>query len=767
MDELDKKVLSEIKSEIPEKSLGITAKSGQLSPEEEAIISQDANLERAYGDSAATAAALGATRGLSFGLSDQFLVKSGLANADQLKEIKERNELASLTGEAAGTIAPLLVPGGAATAPGAIAKVSTLAEKSLAKVLAEQGSKSIAKSIVAKTLPKAAGSAVEGAAYGIGQLISEDALGTSKLNAENALANAGIGALLGGSVGGLFAAPASLLPIVEKGASKIKSTATSKFAKATDPAEAALDLYGFTPTQRAKLKAKNAAFVEDLPQWTADKAKLGIFTNSEKLRNNLQELKINSGNKISSIISTIDNIAEKEAGILPSAKSVYAGIASNIDSTILQEYKNIPGYKSQLAPVKDLKSEFIELAKQPGDVKVKDLHNLRQKIDSLIKFDKQPGTYTLKEKALNDIRHLLNDEISNLAEKATLADKQKSFGSLLDELKQANKDYSYVSRILPNIDKKIEKDSAKKALGISDMLAIGSGEILHEGLGGLAVLGKKFLESDLRRRVTILSAIEKQNKQTENFIKSSVEDFLKSKKFINAAKSGTSSILIKSKFSEDSKNRRPTSKEDAFKNLSERIAEYTANPEKLEKILTTRMFGLNQAAPNTALEVSSTAVKGLTFLNSKLPKPAADLVNKNIFTKRTYKPSEIELSKFSRYLEAVENPLSAISDLKNGTLTSEKVEAVKEVYPELYAKMQQMTMESVQNSKEQIPYNKRLQLGILLDIPTDESLKPENIAGLQTSFVNLPEKAPTKNARAESLSMADRTQTEANKIAQQ
>ena len=123
-------------------------------------------------------------------------------------------------------------------------------------------------------------------------------------------------------------------------------------------------------------------------------------------------------------------------------------------------------------------------------------------------------------------------------------------------------------------------------------------------------------------------------------------------------------------------------------------------------------------------------------------------------------------------MEAIENPLSALEDLKAGTLTSEKVEVLKYMYPNIYTTIQNQVMQKVMGSSKPIPYQKRLQLGILLDVNTDESLKPENIAGLQMILHNNKEQQPQNSqgpklrAGVKNLSKADRLETDSNKIAQ-
>jgi hypothetical protein len=142
---------------------------------------------------------------------------------------------------------------------------------------------------------------------------------------------------------------------------------------------------------------------------------------------------------------------------------------------------------------------------------------------------------------------------------------------------------------------------------------------------------------------------------------------------------------------------------------------------------------MTSAAPLTLEQIQATAIRGVEFLYNKLPldpnpPTALDL------RKRKYEPSSLDVSKFERYMEAVFNPMTVVKDLSEGTITREQVEALSAVYPEIYKEVQSQVMEQVTEHADDMPYSKRLQLGILLDIPTDQSLQSANIQGLQASY---------------------------------
>ena len=73
------------------------------------------------------------------------------------------------------------------------------------------------------------------------------------------------------------------------------------------------------------------------------------------------------------------------------------------------------------------------------------------------------------------------------------------------------------------------------------------------------------------------------------------------------------------------------------------------------------------------------------------------------------------------------------------------------------------TMEFVTQNADKIPYKKRLQIGILLDVPADSTLVPQNIMSLQKTFTSEEEQAqPGTDLGA--VDFADQAQSGTEKI---
>ena len=186
------------------------------------------------------AAAVSGLRGLTLGLTDQILTSTGITSPEKLKALEEANPIISGASEITGAIAPAFFTGGTsvgarllAATPAALAEraglaaATKLAPSITGKVLSKTAS-NITKEVVDKAVKIGTGSAVEGAFFGVGDVISEDALGDAEFNAETALAGMGQGALIGGIFG---SAAGGTFGMVGEGAKAIKKQYTETMKK--------------------------------------------------------------------------------------------------------------------------------------------------------------------------------------------------------------------------------------------------------------------------------------------------------------------------------------------------------------------------------------------------------------------------------------------------------------------------------------------------------------------------------------------------------
>lgn len=164
----------------------------------------------------AQAFAEGAGSGATFGLSRHLENLTGITTPEAQAARAKYNPVASTTGELAGIGGALLAPelegAGAvlnpvqavAKAGRAVTEAAAPAAKAATSLLVNPETSPVVSRVLSGAASHAMGSAVEGAAYGLGQSVSEKALGDPDLNAEKVLSNVGYSALFAGALGGMF-----------------------------------------------------------------------------------------------------------------------------------------------------------------------------------------------------------------------------------------------------------------------------------------------------------------------------------------------------------------------------------------------------------------------------------------------------------------------------------------------------------------------------------------------------------------------------------
>lgn len=723
-------------------------KTNLLTQEEKDRVVREIELEEKFGDAASQAGIEGVARGLTLGISDQVLVKSGITTPEALRERAERNEVSAISGEVIGTVAPAFFTGGASLPAGAATKAGAIAtqltKKQLGKIIAKTGQKTLAKKILQKSAERAVGSAVEAAAFSTGQLVSEDALGKAEFNAENLVGSVGIGAILGGTAGGIFGAAEAIIPQIKKGVVKGFKSAKIK-NKLLDDKQAGMDIAGFTAKRQQKLREFRPELVDNIPKVLRDRVKLQSLDGSEKLflksKRALQEV----GDEIGETLSNIQDRAELHQ-VLPTQHK--------ISSTIINRLKKV---RNELAG--DSKgTSFDSIRKKLDDeiaifqndinnmeiVSAQKLREMKTMFQKASKYDRFSDNPPLANKINRAKSEALRDELFKLADNVSTLDNE-----LGKQLRSQNLDFGTLSEVVSGLaDKTAREEAGKSFLGLKDVLIADLfSELSSFGTAGAVVAAKKFAESDFRRRLVILSGIERQAQKTSSKINKSISNFFTGKSDI--AKTAILKSLTKSDLAttdlKTGKKSKIENKKQGLKQVISNINSMQRDPQIVTRKLEENALRMHNTAPNTTLATSSTIVNGLRFLESKLPNISID---KNPFIKnREFEVSSIELSKFERFLEAVENPLSILDDLESGSLSPEAAEAVKSVYPELFQKIQQTIIDKLPEIQQNLSYDKRLQLSLLMDVSTDPSLEPQNIIALQSNFIPLQKEQPAQEVQ--------------------
>lgn len=267
------------------------------------------------------------------------------------------------------------------------------------------------------------------------------------------------------------------------------------------------------------------------------------------------------------------------------------------------------------------------------------------------------------------------------------------------------------------------------------MLGMTGGVMTGAGAGAIGV--PLMLANELAtpaRSIRLLQTIRRMSRQADTRIVSSVRGFFgrgartASEWGSAAARSATRSV------------RRGASA------YAERIAdlERQSDPRALSRSVADATAPLSHAAPRTQAAAAQTAVRAVQYLQAQRPRGralAGDLRSDRM------PPSNEEMDRFLRVARAVDDPATVLDDLRARRLTPEAVDAIRSVYPALYRQIVTAVMREMTDGDHRPSYQDRLQLGILLGIPTDPALTPASLAILQSAHAAAEAVSPPPQSR--------------------
>ena len=716
----------------------------------------------------------GLASGASLGLSDKIETEIFGVDPKEIEARKEANPGTRITSEIVGAVAPNLVTGGTTTAgKAAAAAVKTLGaparaavgagkivENKLAKtvfknVIADPANRTLAQKIAAR-IPQTAGSLVEGTAFGLGELVKEEALGNAEINAESLFSYAGMGGALGGGTGAVFGGFAALAPKVAEAGKAVSGKLKNVYANK-----------GVALTEYLGLKGKNAQRVLDNKNLQQDiievlkKHDTSIVPDSSKLSTQLTKVKEAAASKISQAYKTLD-AGMNRVGLFVNRQNFYRPLINQLNEEISKRAGRRS--ESKLTQVlKDYRDDLIDLKNSKKRLSFTEMWDERRALDSKINFKQLREDFNEITDIRYNLRTTFKNNINQTAE--SVGGQIEGFEKVSKILQDANKDYSVISLIEKGLTSKASKDNI---LGLKDFIRGGIGYAIG-GQTGLAIAGtKKFLESDLRRRFVIFGGIEKGQKLFEKTLKKSVDNFLSAN--AQLSKPVTLQALLKSGMAVDpDTKKKPKDRDQAYRNTVKLLNKFERDPEFLNSRVQSAVSRVAQAAPNTAAAAQITMIKAANFLQQKVPKRGAFGGFLDVLQQEIPLPSNVEMSKFENYVAVIDNPAVVLEQLDAGTITRESVEAVKAVYPELYQKIRQETMIRIQEDPTGLSYSKKIQLGILLDIPADASLLPQNVLALQQNFTEAQVEEQSRSVKPtqgglKNIKAAGRAQTDTQRI---
>lgn len=283
---------------------------------------------------------------------------------------------------------------------------------------------------------------------------------------------------------------------------------------------------------------------------------------------------------------------------------------------------------------------------------------------------------------------------------------------------QKFKDYMNIMRILPDAPSGNPSGTAKTLVGLL------KGHSLTDIAGNL----KKYLEDKVHDKLL--------QRQLNNALAGKAEQAQKLSQISKIVEKTTNKIDDISKSIFDTGSYRGlvagalkiTDKD--YKDNVKQVKEMAYDPQKMIDHLGNNSKEMYAIAPNITGSLQQTLMRGIQFLNSKIPAPMTQRP-----LSAEYKPSPAQMFKFNTYFQAVEDPMSVMGSIKNGDLTNESLEALQAVHPQLYQDMKSKIMENFDMDKaKKLNYATKMSLSKFLGEPLDEHMMPQAMMSYQQSM---------------------------------
>jgi hypothetical protein len=93
-----------------------------------------------------------------------------------------------------------------------------------------------------------------------------------------------------------------------------------------------------------------------------------------------------------------------------------------------------------------------------------------------------------------------------------------------------------------------------------------------------------------------------------------------------------------------------------------------------------------------------------------------------------------QMQKWLTKVNAALDPMEVVRDVARGKLDYDAVQTIKDVYPETFEQLRNLTIKYTSANKEQLPYSRVVHLSDVFGFDGDSSLTPARLPGLQASI---------------------------------
>jgi hypothetical protein len=772
-------------SEIAGAALPVLATGGAAAPEEVAGLAARGGVEALEGGAGVAKALTGA---------GELAAKGGAVAAEAAPALAEAAPAAA---EGGGRMAALLKAVGApARAVGQAGEAAGgFAERAMTTVMGSPAADGALGRIARMAIKNGATGAAEGALFGAGNEVSEDALGDHELNAEKMVAAMGHGALYGAMIGtaagaGIGTAKESIGAILSRVAPHLERQADLQAVRTMGGSAGGM-------TGLLKRAAARGVSREDLGE-AARKFEIVPSSLTEAMKTTPEDLLSRThaaedavGQKIQQIVegsgATVkasqilepldrriegmertaagkdaagalrgfrDQLAEslglpKEGELPTAAAAPEAPTPARVQRTPQEiaeylranpetkfEKSGAPPpealYKSVEAPAQKVAPEAAASVSSDPDVPVQKLVEERRALQRRMFQDIKAQTVRWP---IDEMRSFTGD-MGALEQKAIDGAEHTLGPDQGKALRAANRDYQMLQYLREGYETRVAKATSLRAVSPTSYLsgmAVAAGSIAHGNVLGAAggVATALGHQMLLERGNAVASAM---------FGKIAKLDLIaRSAERVDGEIDGAVKAFVSkpTRTAEAPKIRlrhfasQPTSDVQDRYEEARKTAPASPQSQITPQHVEKAIPGLAQHAPKTAQAVGALVGKSAQMLAAAVPKGSA----LPTVLSPNPKPNDMAASQYLRVRGAVEDPVGTIKrGLETGKIHQDEIEAIKASKPKLFAEVQEKLVKAVAEHRDEMTYDKVFTLSKITGMPLDPSLTAESVAGYQQTF---------------------------------
>ncbi len=413
-------------------------------------------------------------------------------------------------------------------------------------------------------------------------------------------------------------------------------------------------------------------------------------------------------------------------------KSDYIDEMLNNVTEFIPYFEKLKGVGSNLQAQKNI---ALEMSNKIKELSGKNLNGRLSADDALEMMNQFGGTKAMIQRSdkLKELQSTFSTS-TTLKPIEKLIKINKALGRPVDDALEAARPFQEIHQKMRELTKTDKETASLLNRLLTKGAKIAVGTTVGGPIGAVAGAldnGTGFKGADALRMFDGLTAIERFSNKAFNRMEQSIE---KAGRALVSDK-GRQAVVATSVYKPLSDRRKE------FKDKAAYLANFAVPDQAAQYIEKT--VGQLPGAPNIQAAVGARLINTATFLNSKLP--TDPLAGQSIFVDKSgWTPSDFELARFERYVDAAENPQQVLENITKGDVSPEEIETLKTLYPGVFNKLQNRVINDIIDNGANMSYQQRITIGTLFNVPSDPTLTPQFIQAMQATYAVPPQGRPNE-----------------------